>query len=295
MPRHADLLAAQQAASACVHASKCLLFVANDPGIGPYGPGLIAKHLDELTRAFPVAGDAIPRVENDLSPEAPGLVEAGGMARPTAHRLALDLATDLAESVREIDPRLVPREPSGPPWRPYVAFDLVKEHLPAIVAKLAAKPPVDARLIKSLIERDFRRIKSLIEREWWDATARLNAAAGPLADLFPGIGLFRPAAPSPSVGSDGRTEATASPAGSPRRCAGPPRTPSPRSIIFGPNSERKRAAIPASDTSWSNRPAPTRCPMSRPCPASSREGELPRRPTRNTVGSGYSSTATIND
>lgn len=166
MPSRDDFAAARQAAFDCENASVWLLNIARKPVPEGNKAEWFARHLDQLARALVGASDAISRVENDLirAALATGPVKAEGMTCSTAHRLALDLAGYLEELIRRIEPALVPLRPSGL-TRSSVDVELVRKHLPAIVAKLAARPPFEVD-----------HVVSLIEHEWARATERLDSA-----------------------------------------------------------------------------------------------------------------------
>ena len=223
MPSRDDLLAARKAAIDCANASGSLLWFAAGGGrltpvqeqqIGSlldqerWESGPRIAHLDSrpfylpvflcgLCEALASGWGVISKVEDDLIREAPAPATAGGMTRPSAHRLAWDFARHLWVSIRDLDFRLDPQ------WEclgtiAVRRFDLdlalAKEHLPDIVAELATKPRFD-----------FPHVIALIKQESVRAIDRLESARD---------------APPPSM-----PEAPASPAASPRGDGLDPRLP----------------------------------------------------------------------
>jgi hypothetical protein len=168
MPSRDDFEAARQVAFACANASVWLLNIARNPVPAARKEVSLVRWLDQLARALTGAGDAISKVERELirMALATGPVKAGKMECSSAHRLAVDFANYLGEKIRDIDRQLVPRglRPIWPTPRVLgVDAELVRKHLPAIVALLAAQPPFDVQHVVALIDQESERAIERLE------------------------------------------------------------------------------------------------------------------------------------
>jgi hypothetical protein len=189
MPSHRDFDVARDAAHVCLMASSYLLASAREAVPDATKAVKIAAWLGHLAWVLSGAHAAVARVEDELTTAAlaTGVVRAGGMVRRSAHRLAVDLASDMGMAIGWIAPGLVPRglsppfpellpsDVSGILAMPAVPVALVEQHLPAIVAKLALPADFDAPYVDALVQQERMRAINRLESERTEAAADQQA------------------------------------------------------------------------------------------------------------------------
>jgi hypothetical protein len=196
MPSRRDFDEARNAARSCLMASSYLLAIARQAVPDTTKAARIAEWLDHLARVLNGAQAAVCRVGDELTAAAlaTGVVRAGGMVRASAHRLAVDMAEELAMAISSIAPGLVPRglsllDPLPQPLA--VPAELVRQHLPAIVASLAHPPEFHAPYVLALVEQERMRAIAQLESQRTEAAADQQARppegepAGPANPLQP--------------------------------------------------------------------------------------------------------------
>jgi hypothetical protein len=165
MPNREDFAAAHQAAFDCAQASIVLLVVARRANPARIQEQWIASQLGKLAQAVAGAEDAISKVEQELIRAAlvTGPVTDRGMTYSSAHRLAFRFASDLGNTIRDIDRRLVPYESCRDGRQSAVDPELVMKYLPDLLEKLAAIPPIDDRRVVSLMAYESARAMEHLE------------------------------------------------------------------------------------------------------------------------------------
>jgi hypothetical protein len=139
-------------------------------------PGAVSVLCNALASGWGV----ISKVEDDLIRVAAGPASAGGMTRPSAHRLAWDFARRLWMSIRQVGPRLDPQfdavnvDPSQ--------FDLdeglIRANHDAVITTLAGRPLFDADRVKALIIHESVRAIDVLE------SARTKATSNEFPDVI---------------------------------------------------------------------------------------------------------------
>ena len=115
-------------------------------------PGAVNALCDALASGWGV----ISKVEDDLIRVAACPATAGGMTRPSAHRLAWDFARHLWASIRHVDPRLDPQfeKAKVDPSQFDLDEGLIRANLDAVLKTLAGRPLFDAGRAQALIKHE---------------------------------------------------------------------------------------------------------------------------------------------
>jgi hypothetical protein len=178
MPSRRDFDVARNSACNCLQHTSSLLAIAGEVVPDAVKAAVIASRFIPLVPALSGARPAVSRAEDELTTAAlaTGPVKAGGMVRPSAHRLAVDVVTELAWEITKIIPELAwevlpPYSESRPPGPPVVPSEVVGRHLYAIVNVLAGWPAIDAPQVDALIEQERARAIDLRQSERTAASA----------------------------------------------------------------------------------------------------------------------------